>query len=391
MEDFTFSWPTNIIFGKNAENCIGEKIARYGKKVLLHFDGDEKDCFIKKIGLHDRVIKILKKNNIEVFELPGVVPNPLLGIVRKGINICREKSIDSVLAIGGGSVIDSAKAIAIGVPYEGDVWDFFLNKEEVKSSIPVGVISTIAATGSEGSNGSVITDELSGYKLAVVNDFLRPKFTILNPELTYTVPPFQTVCGIADIMAHVMERYFTSVTNVELTDRLCEATLKTVINNAKIVLEDPKNYNARAEIMWAAVIAHNDLLSTGRIGDWISHYIGMEISAIYNTTHGATLSVIIPAWMKYVYKRNLNRFVQFAERVWNIETDYNNLELTALKGIKRLLRFFKDLGLPLTLKELKINDEKFEEMANKYEKTGAVGSIMEIKKKDVIEILKLAI
>lgn len=387
MKDFTFQWPTKVIFGKNAEEKIGEEIKRYGKKVLLHYGSSG---FIKNSGLHSKLVKLLEKEKRKVIEIGGVVANPLLGLVKEGIKICRKENIDFILAVGGGSVIDSAKAIAIGVPYNGDVWDFYLNKAEVNSALPIGVISTFPAAGSEGSNGSVITNKDTGYKLAVVNELLRPKFAILNPELTYTLPPYQTACGVADIMSHVMERYFTSVSNVDLTDRLCEATLKTVIKNAPLVLKDPENYEARAEIMWAAVIAHNDLLSTGRTGDWGSHMIGMELSAIYNTTHGATLSVITPAWMKYVYKNNLNRFAQFAERVWNTNVDFNNPEKTALEGIKRLSDFFKELGLPLTLKELNIPDDRFGEMAAKYEETGVVGSIMELKKEDVVNILKLA-
>ena len=387
MEDFTFQWPTKVIFGKNAEEKIGEEIKRYGKKVLLHYGSSG---FIKNSGLHSKLVKLLEKEKRKVIEIGSVVANPLLGLVKEGIKICRKENIDFILAVGGGSVIDSAKAIAIGVLYNGDVWDFYLNKAEVNSALPIGVISTFPAAGSEGSNGSVITNKDTGYKLAVVNELLRPKFAILNPELTYTLPPYQTACGVADIMSHVMERYFTSVSNVDLTDRLCEATLKTVIKNAPLVLKDPENYEARAEIMWAAVIAHNDLLTTGRIGDWGSHMIGMELSAIYNTTHGATLSVLTPAWMKYVYKNNLNRFAQFAVRVWNVDADFNNPEKTALEGIKRLSEFFKELGLPLTLKELNIPDDRFEEMAAKYEETGIVGSIMELKKEDVVNILKLA-
>ncbi len=387
MENFTFQSPTKVIFGRGTEEKIGDEIKGYGKKVLLHYGSSG---FIKKIGLYGKLLKVLEKEKIKVIEVGGVVANPSLSLVKKGIEISRKEKIDFILAVGGGSVLDSAKAIAIGVPYNGDVWDFFVNKEEINSALPIGVISTFPAAGSEASSATVITNKDTKYKIAVVNELLRPKFAILNPELTYTLPPYQTACGISDIMSHVMERYFTSVTNVDLTDRLCEAVLKTVIKNVPLVLKDPTNYNARAEIMWAAVIAHNDLLSTGRIGDWVTHTIGAELSAIYNTTHGATLSVITPAWMKYVHKKNMNRFVQFSERVWSIDVDFNDLENAALEGIKRLSNFFKEIGLPLTLEELNIPDDRFIEMAEKCEEIGIGGSMMEIKKEDVVNILKLA-
>lgn len=386
MKNFIFRSATKIIFGKDTENQVGAEAARYGNKILLHYGGGN----IKKYGLYDRVLKSLKDANLEVIELGGVHPNPRLSMVRKGIDICRKEKIDSILAVGGGSVIDSAKAIAIGMPYNGDIWDFYAGKAVVDKTIPVGVVLTISAAGSEASNSSVITNEEGLYKRGLTSDFLRPEFAILNPEITYTLSPYQTACGIVDIMAHVMERYFTKVQNVDLTDRLCEATLKAVISNAPVVLREPENYNARAEIMWAGTIAHNDLLSTGRIGDWASHGISHELSGIYDIAHGAALSIVFPAWMKYVYKEDPERFAQFASRVWDVEPDFRDIGKTVLEGIKRLEGFYKRIGLPTTLRGANIPCDRLEEMAEKCTERGPRGNFVPLKKDDVLEILKLA-
>lgn len=278
------------------------------------------------------------------------------------------------MAVGGGSVIDSAKAIAIGVPYQGDVWDFYTGKAQVEEALPIGVVLTIAAAGSESSPGSVITKEEGELKRDCLSDLIRPKFAILNPELTYTLPEEQTLYGAADIMAHLMERYFTQTKDVDFTDRLLEGALKTIIKNLPIVLKDPQNYGARAQIMWAGTVAHGDLLGTGRIGDWASHNIEHELSGIYDVAHGAGLAVIFPAWMKYVYKENIARFAQFAVRVWDVEADFNNLEEVALEGIRRIENFFKSVGLPVTLGELGIPEDKLELMAEKCTERGPVGN-----------------
>lgn len=386
MNDFVFQCPTKIIFGKGTENQVGSEAKPYGTRVLLHYGGGS----IKRTGLYDRVVKSLKDVGIEIFELPGVKPNPRLSMVREGIKICRENNIDLILAVGGGSSIDSAKAIALGVPYDGDVWDFFMRKAVPKAALPVGVVLTLPATGSEASISTVITNEDGWYKRGLNSDFNRPRFAIMNPELTYTLPPFQTASGAADIMAHVMERYFTNTPHVDLTDRLCEGTLRTVIKNTPIVLNDPENYDARAELMWAGTIAHNGLLGTGRVEDWASHRIEHELSGIYDVTHGAGLAVVFPAWMKYVYKVNINRFVQFANRVWDVEIDLENPEATALEGIRRIEEFFKSIGLPTTLKDLGIPDDRFEEMAEKCTILGHVGGLKKIYKEDVLRILELA-
>jgi Iron-containing alcohol dehydrogenase. len=313
-------------------------------------------------------------------------------LVNEGIKICRENNIDFILAVGGGSVIDTAKAIAVGVLYDGDVWDIFLGKAEIKRALPVGVILTLAATGSEASDSAVITNEDGWYKKGIHSDLIRPQFAIMNPELLYTLPAYQTAAGAADIMAHIMERYFTNVKNVDLTDRLCEATLKTVINNVPKLIEDPTDYDARAEVMWAGTIAHNGLLDTGRIGDWASHRIEHELSAIYDIAHGAGLAIIFPAWMKYVYKHDLDRFVQFAVKVWDVDLTYTDREAIALEGIKRLENFFRSIGLPVTLKDANIPYDKFAEMANKCTSNGTatVGQFVKLGKEDIINIYNIA-
>lgn len=388
MINFEYLNPTKIIFGKGNEKRVGNEVIQYGKRILLHYGGGS----IKKSGLYDTVVKSLEEAGVYFIELSGVKPNPRLSLVKEGIKLCRDNDIDFILAVGGGSVIDSAKAIAVGVKYQGDVWDFYEGKAVPTETLPVGVILTIAAAGSECSKSSVITNENGWYKRGLNVELIRPRFAILNPELTFTLPPYQTACGIADIMAHIMERYFTQVDNVELTDRLCEATLKTVIGNAAKVIREPDNYDARAEIMWAGTNAHNDLLSTGRISDFGSHAIEHELSGIYDVAHGAGLAVVFPAWMKYVYKNNIDRFVQFAVRVWNVEQYFDDPERTALEGIQRLESFFKSIGLPVTLKELNIPDDRLEEMAEKCRKgsDGTTGNFVKLNKEDILNILKLA-
>lgn len=388
MDNFTFQNPTKIIFGKNAENQVGAEVCKYSKKVLLHYGGGT----IKTTGLYDRVVASLKEAGVSYIELAGVKPNPRLSLVQQGIKLCRDNEIDFILAIGGGSVIDSSKAISIGVPYNGDVWDFYLGKSEVERALPIGTILTIPAAGSEASTGSVITNEDGFYKRAVNSELIYPKFSILNPELAFTLPKYQVACGSADIMAHLMERYFTNSKHVELMDRLIESTMKTIINNVTTVLEQADNYDAWAEIMWSGTVAHNNLLNTGRVGDWGSHDIEHELSGIYDVAHGAGLAVVFPAWMKYVYKHDINRFAQFAVRVWNVENSFWTPEKTALEGIRRLENFFKSLGLPVNLKELGITDDRLEEMASKATKsdTSTVGNFIKLNKNDVYNILKLA-
>jgi len=388
MENFQFLSPTKIIFGKDTEQEVGKITKKYSNKILLHYGGGS----IKKFGVYDKVIRSLKESNIEFIELGGVQPNPRLSLVQDGIKLCREHDINFILAVGGGSVIDSAKAISLGVPYQGDVWDFYSGQSEPKTTLPLGVILTIPAAGSEASKSTVITKEEGGLKRGFNHELNRPVYAIMNPKITYTLPPYQTACGIVDMMAHIMERYFTNISHVGLTDGLCESALKTIIKNALIVMDEPENYNARAEIMWAGTLAHNDLLGTGRIGDWSSHLIEHEISGIYDVAHGAGLAVVFPAWMKFVYKHNLNRFVQFATSVFNVDQDFDNPERTALEGIWRLKQFFNRIGMPTSLEELNVPTDRLEEMAEKCKRpnNGKLGSFVKLSAEDILTILKIA-
>lgn len=386
MKNFSFQCPTKLIFGKDSVSRLGRALGNDYKSILLHYGGGS----IKRSGLYDEVISILKKNNIEVFELGGVEPNPKLSLVRKGIKLAKEKNIDLILAVGGGSVIDSAKAIGFGAKYDGDVWDFFLGKTRVNGSIPVGVILTFPATGSEASTGSVITNEDELSKQAVNDNILRPIFAIMDPTYTLTLPDNQTFAGIMDILSHIFERYFTNTPNVDLIDHLAEGTMKSVIKNAYKLMENPQDYDARAEIMLAGTIAHNGLLGLGREEDWSSHDIGHQLSALYGATHGVTLAIIFPAWMKYVYKNNIDRFAQFASKVFDVEIDNKSKEEVALEGISRLEKFLKDMGLPITLKEANLPIDKIELMAEKATAGGSLGAFKVLNKEDIINIYNLA-
>ncbi len=361
MQNFTFQNYTKIIFGRGTEGTVGAETKKYSKKVLLHYGGGS----IKRSGLYDKVVASLKSEGIDFIELGGVKPNPRLSLLKEGIELCRKHGIDFILAVGGGSVIDSAKGIAVGVPYEGDVWDFYMKKAEAERALQIGVILTIPAAGSESSGASVVTNEETQVKTDIGYEFLRPRFAILNPEQCFTLPAYQVACGTADIMAHIMERYFTDTMNVDFSDRLCEATLQTMIKNTPLALANPKDYDAFAEVMWAGTVAHNDILGRGRLEDWASHCIEHELSAKYDIAHGAGLAIVFPAWMKYVYKHNLNRFVQYAVRVWKVEQDFQDPETTALLGIERLEKFFREMGLPVRLSEAGIGEEHLEEMAAK--------------------------
>ena len=385
MLNFRFQNQTEIIFGRDTEKTVGEEVAKYAKKVLIVSYGQ---AFEK--SLMDTVKDSLDKQGMEYFELKGIKPNPEETKVQEGIETVREKDIPFILAVGGGSVIDTAKTIGVGAKYNGDFWDLFTGKP-FSETLPTGVILTLPATGSEASNAAIISNEELRSKCGISHDIIRPKFAILNPELTFTLPAFQTSCGVVDMMSHVMERYFSNTNKTDLTDRLCEAILRSVMRNALILLEDPQDYDARAEIMWASTLAHNDLVGTGRSQDWASHMIGHELSAIYDSTHGATLSVITPAWARYVYKNNLSRFVQFAMRVFDVEYDIDDEGRTALEGIHRMEQFFRRLSMPTKMQELGINtDEKFEEMAKKACRHGPLGDIRKLEAEDVYNIYKLA-
>jgi hypothetical protein len=387
VENFVFQNPTKIVFGRGVEKETGSETAAFGRKVLLHSGSGS----VKKSGLYDRICQSLKAAGVSWIDLPGVVPNPRLSLVRKGIELCRKEKIDFILAVGGGSVIDSAKAIGIGVPHQGDVWDFYATRDlPVKQMLPLGVVLTIPAAGSEASNGSVITKDEGMVKRDAGGECMRPKFAIMNPEFTCTLPPYQTACGAADIMAHVMERYFTRTGGVDFTDRLCEATLKTMIRNVPIALESPTDYEARAEIMWASTVAHNDLLGTGRVSDWASHLIEHELSGEYDVAHGAGLAVIFPAWMRHVMSTDVRRFAQFAHRVWDVEYDFAAPERTAREGIRRLTAFFKSLGLPTTLKELGVTDDRSDRMSKSAVDRGLLGNFVKMDAAAVKKVYELA-
>ncbi|MCX6347846.1 MAG: iron-containing alcohol dehydrogenase [Actinobacteria bacterium] len=387
MDNFIFQSPTRIIFGKDTELEVGKETKKFAGKVLLQYGGSS----IKKYGLYDRIIKSLKKEDIEVFELGGVKPNPRLDLVHEGIKICRDNNINFILAVGGGSTIDSAKAIACGVNYGGDVWDFYSTGKKAENVLPVGVVLTIPAAGSEASNGSVITKEEGLLKKAYVAESIRPVFAILNPELTFTLPKKQTLYGISDIFAHGLERYFTNTKNIDFSDRLLEGAFRSLINNTYIVLEKPTDYAARAEIMWIGLVMHNGLFGAGREEDWGSHMIEHELSAMYDIAHGAGLSIVFPAWMKYVYKHDVNRFAQFAVRVFGAEAYFNDIERTALEGIKRLESFYKEIGLPTKLRDVNIPETMLEEMAKKGTSDGPLGNFVKLEKKDVLNILKMTV
>lgn len=390
MNNFTFYSPTYFAFGKKTEDKAGALIRQFGgKKVLIHYGGGS----VKKTGLLDRVIKSLEEEKISYVELGGVMPNPRSGLVYKGIDICRKEGIDFILAVGGGSAIDSAKAIAAGVKYDGDFWDFFTRKAKIEDALPLGTILTISAAGSEGSSDAVITHEDGMYKRGAGGEVIRPKFSILNPELTFTLPVDQTANGIADIMAHVFERYFTNTEDVEVTDRICEAILLTMIKESPKAIENPCNYEAKANIMWAGMLAHNNLCGVGREQDWSSHIIEHELSALYDVAHGAGLAVIFPAWMEYVMKHDISRFAQIAVRVWGCEMDFANPEETALEGISRLKSFWKSLGLPLNFDELGAKEEDIPFMVkNLGLKEGArIGSFVPLSNEDIEKIYRIAL
>lgn len=390
MKNFRYHNYTEIIFGKDSENEVGIHIKKYASKILLHYGGGS----IKKSGLYDRVKSALEKENIEVIELGGVKPNPRLSLIKEGIKLCKEHNIDFILAVGGGSVIDSSKAIAIGANYDGDVWDFFMGKKIEHEPLKLGVILTIPAAGSESSVSCVITNEETLIKKGVNSPLIRPMFAIMNPELTFTLPKYQTACGIVDMFCHILERYFTNELHVDVTDGLCEGLMKAIIKNAERILKEPNNYEIRAEIMLAGLIAHNGSLDLGRVGDWASHNMEHELSAIYDIAHGAGLAITTPAWAKYVYKHNIPRFVRFANQVFNIEVNPFNLEETALKGIEELEKFFRSLDLPTRLSEvseIKADDELFKLMAQKIVETyGTIGRFVTLEFDDIVSIYRLA-
>ncbi|GHU71532.1 NADH-dependent alcohol dehydrogenase [Spirochaetia bacterium] len=387
MQNFEYYNRTKIIFGKGTEDQVGSETAKYAKKILLHHSGGS----AVKSGLLDKIKASLKKASVEWVELDGVKPNPRLSKVHEGVALCKKEKLEFVLAVGGGSVIDSAKAIAIGALYDGDVWDFYDRKKVATQALPVATVLTIPAAGSESSVSSVITNEQGALKQSVNEECIRPVFSILNPELTYTLPNYQTACGVADMLAHIMERYFTREPHVELTDELCEGAMRAIIRNARRIFSGgEKDYNARAEIMWAGSLAHNNLLSTGRIGDWASHAIGHELSALFDLAHGASLSIVFPAWIKYNIKEDTPRLARFAAKVWGVDGAFYDYEQAALEGVFRLKNFFRSIGLPVSFADAKLDAGRIPEMAKRAVKFGPVGNYRKLNTADIEAIYRLA-
>ena len=389
MNNFVFISPTEFVFGKGTENKVGSLATKYGaNKVLIVYGKGH----AVKSGLLQRVEDSLMNEGIMCYKIGDIAPNPTDDKVYEGIEIARTYHVDFMIAVGGGSVIDTAKAIAAGVPYEGDFWDFFQGTARVKQALPIGVVLTIPAAGSEASGNSVITKRDGLHKLSIRTDReLRPKFSIMNPELTISLSPWQTACGIADMMSHIMERYFTNTTDVELTDRLCEGTLKAIIQEAHKVRLDPSNYEVRANIMWAATIAHNGLCGVGREEDWASHFLEHEVSAVYGVTHGAGLAVIQPAWLNWVSNHRPEKVAQFAERVWNVEKR-KDLRMMTVEGVFAYKKFLKSIGLPTSFRELGIENPDIDKLVYKLheDKGEFIGNYVQLDRRATREIYELA-
>ena len=388
MDNFTFYSPTYFVFGKDEENNAGKYVKRFGgTKVLIHYGGGS----VVRSGLLDRVKASLAAEGIAFVELGGVKPNPRSGLVYEGIDLCRKEGVDFVLAVGGGSTIDSSKAIAIGAMYDGDFWDFYSGKP-VEKALPIGTILPIAAAGSEGSSGSVITKEEGMLKRSAGGDAIRPRFSILNPALTQTLPAYQTACGITDIMAHLFERYFTNTQDVEVTDRMIEGLLLTMIHEAPKVIANPNDYQARANIMWAGMLAHNNCCGVGRQQDWGSHDMEHELSALYDCAHSAGLAVVFPAWMEYNMEHDVMRFAQVANRVWGCAMDFQHPEVTAKAGIAAFRAFLRSIGMPQTLGELGGKEEDIPYLAHTAAfgngNGGTLGSFVVLQEADMANIYR---
>ena len=392
MKDFSYFAPTEVVFGKKSEEQVAALVKKYGgTKVLVHYGGQS----AIRSGLLDKICSLLTEGSVSFVKLGGVVPNPRLSLVHEGIELCRKEGIDFILAIGGGSVIDSSKAIAYGVPYEGDVWDFYLGKATPTEMLPVASVLTIPAAGSEMSESSVITNEDGDVKLGYSNNLSRPKFAIMNPERTFTLPPYQTAAGVTDMMMHTMERYFTKDDDMDLTTDLAEASLRSIKNAVFAVLKNPEDYRYRAQIMWGGSLMHNDLTGCGVASDWATHQLEHELSGMFDVTHGAGLAAIWLSWARYTMHENLSRFVRFAVNVMDIPNDFTDPEGTALRGIEAMERFYHAIGMPINIKELigkDITDEEIKEMTRKcsrdYQKT--CGQLKVLKAEDMENIYKMA-
>ena len=383
MNNFRFYAPTDIRFGKGQADCLPEELGKYGKRILMVYGGGS----IKRSGLYDKLRKLLK--NFEIFELPGIEPNPKITSVRKGAEICKKEQIDVILAVGGGSCIDASKNIACGAFYEGDPWDLVLDRTKITEALPLAVVLTICATGSEMNNGAVISNEETNEKLEMGADVLYPKLSICDPTYLYTLPSAQTAAGTADIMSHVLEQYFQPCDTAWLTDRLSEEVLKTCIRYCPAALKEPENYEARANLMWASTLGLNHILTAGKGGAWSCHPMEHQLSAFYDITHGVGLAILTPAWMRYVLcDRTAGRFALYARQVWDVEAedDYQAAE----EGIRRTESFFREIGLPSTLSEVGIGREHFREMAEKAVEVSGIAtrSYYHLDAEDIVKIFE---
>ena len=391
MNHFQYYTPTKVVFGKDTEKEAGNLVkAQKCGKVLVHYGTGS----VKKSGLLDRVYEALDAAGVSYVSLGGAVPNPRLSLVYKGIELCRKESVDFILAVGGGSAIDSAKAIALGTKYEGDVWDLYLKKASARDAVPLGVILTIAATGSEMSDSTVITNEEGWLKRGLHSDFVRPHFAIMNPELTYTLPEYQTMSGCTDILMHTMERYFSHEMDTDLVDGIAESLLRTVMRAARVLLKEPENYNARAEILWAGSLSHNGLTGCGRTGDWACHQLEHELGGMFDVAHGAGLAAVWGSWARYVYKEDVARFAKFAVNVTGAAYDYADPEKTVLTGIEAMEDFFRSIHMPVSIRELgvELTGEQIEELAYKctYMDQRTIGGIRKLGKVDIARIYEMA-
>ena len=389
MKNFTYCLPTRFVFGSGAEEKVGAELQAFGaKRVLIHYGGGS----AVRSGLIGRIEADLKAHGMEVFQLGGALPNPRDTKVYEGIELIRKEKIDFLLAVGGGSTIDSMKAMAHGSVYDGDFWDFFCGKATPQRTMPFGVVLTMSAAGSESSNSCVITQESTKIKRGLSTEFNRPVISFMNPEQAMTVPVYQIASGATDILAHVMERYFTSETDVDLTDRLCEAVMQAVIRAARILVKDPKNYEAQAQLMWGSTIAHNETVGVGRVGDFGSHQLEHELSALYDVAHGAGLAVVFPAWLRFHVKKHTMRIAQFANRVYNVPMNFENPEETALRGIEAHESFLREIGMPITMQELGARTEDIPAMAAKAKRNpdGTIGRAWPITPAEAEEIYRIA-
>ena len=372
IKDFNYYAPTRVVFGRDSEKQLAQLIRQYGgTRVLVHYGGGS----ARRSGLLDRTFNTLREAGISFVELGGVVPNPLLSKVNEGIDLCRREQVDFILAVGGGSVIDSAKAIGYGVGYDGDVWDFWAGKATPQACLPIGVILTIPAAGSEMSNSCVITRDEGLLKRGINSDLCRCRFCIMNPELTYTLPPYQTAAGATDIMMHTMERYFSKYEDMTLTDAIAEALLRTVKDCVFEVLANPEDYRHRAQIMWAGSLAHNDLTECGLEKDFATHRLEHELSAVYGVTHGAGLAALWGSWARYVMPKHVSRFVQFAVNVMGVANDFAHPEATALKGIEAIECFYRAIGMPTSIGELlnrTLTDKEIDTLADRCSRGGTI-------------------